>query len=312
MRRMKSSAASTTPTVTGDDHVEDHGQHEAGERGPRRRRAARRAASVHEVSRLAHVPRDDAAAARPATPSAGTPSSGASASIAASTNAGVDAAASGERAPERTLVAVRAIAPVAAMPPKNGATRLPTPCASSSASGSCLVPGHAVGDHRREQRLDRAQHRDRERRRQQRADEVESSSRAAAVGARRGSRAAEERRRARDAGVGTPPTSWPKRSSIVATADSGATARQELPRAPRHGQRRRAAPGTRVAGAARAASTRERERRRCASSAARARRQRREAIARDALEVVLGDGARRRGRAGPSAAASRSRRRCPR
>lgn len=38
------------------------------------------------------------------------------------------------------LVAVRAIAPVAAMPPKNGATRFPTPCATSSASGSCLVP----------------------------------------------------------------------------------------------------------------------------------------------------------------------------
>ena len=48
-------------------------------------------------------------------------------------------AAIGERAPERMLVAVRAIAPVAGMPPKNGVTMLPTPSASSSASGSCRV-----------------------------------------------------------------------------------------------------------------------------------------------------------------------------
>ena len=46
-------------------------------------------------------------------------------------------AATGERPPARTLVAVRAMAPVAAMPPKNGATTLPTPWPSSSASGSC-------------------------------------------------------------------------------------------------------------------------------------------------------------------------------
>src|SRR6266436_1014864 len=37
-------------------------------------------------------------------------------------------------------VAVRAMAPVAAMPPKNGQTTFPTPSARSSASGSCLVP----------------------------------------------------------------------------------------------------------------------------------------------------------------------------
>ncbi len=49
-------------------------------------------------------------------------------------------AARGERAPERTLVAVRASAPVAAMPPKKGATMLPAPWATSSASGSCEPP----------------------------------------------------------------------------------------------------------------------------------------------------------------------------
>jgi hypothetical protein len=35
---------------------------------------------------------------------------------------------------------VRAMAPVAAKPPKNGATTLPAPSARSSASGSCRVP----------------------------------------------------------------------------------------------------------------------------------------------------------------------------
>ena len=37
------------------------------------------------------------------------------------------------------LVAVRASAPVAAMPPKNGATMLPMPSATSSEFGSCFV-----------------------------------------------------------------------------------------------------------------------------------------------------------------------------
>ena len=38
------------------------------------------------------------------------------------------------------FIVVRAMAPVAANPPKNGAIRLPVPSASSSASGSCRVP----------------------------------------------------------------------------------------------------------------------------------------------------------------------------
>jgi len=48
-------------------------------------------------------------------------------------------AANGDRAPDRMLVAVRASAPVAAMPPKNGATMFPIPSATSSELGSCLV-----------------------------------------------------------------------------------------------------------------------------------------------------------------------------
>src|SRR5262249_18452159 len=45
----------------------------------------------------------------------------------------------GERAPKRILVVVRAIAPVAGMPPKKGQTILATPKAMSSALGLCLV-----------------------------------------------------------------------------------------------------------------------------------------------------------------------------
>ncbi len=66
--------------------------------------------------------------------------SGARQRIDRSTTAECVTAAKGERAPARMFVAVRARAPVAAMPPKTGATMLPTPRATSSAFGSCLVP----------------------------------------------------------------------------------------------------------------------------------------------------------------------------
>ncbi len=46
----------------------------------------------------------------------------------------------GVSAPERILVAVRAIAPVAGMPPKNGDARLATPCATSSTLELCRSP----------------------------------------------------------------------------------------------------------------------------------------------------------------------------
>jgi hypothetical protein len=43
-------------------------------------------------------------------------------------------------APERTLVAVRAMAPVAGMPPNSGTTKFAVPCATNSTFGSCCVP----------------------------------------------------------------------------------------------------------------------------------------------------------------------------
>ncbi len=60
--------------------------------------------------------------------------------MAASTTPEWMIAASGEKAPARTLAALRAIAAVAVMPPNSGATRLPMPWPINSALGSCLLP----------------------------------------------------------------------------------------------------------------------------------------------------------------------------
>src|SRR6266700_1090518 len=48
--------------------------------------------------------------------------------------------ATGVLAPERILVAVRAIAPVAGSPPNRGEIMLATPCPTSSTFGLCLSP----------------------------------------------------------------------------------------------------------------------------------------------------------------------------
>ena len=48
--------------------------------------------------------------------------------------------ATGVFAPERMLVAVRAIAPVAGSPPTSGDSTLAMPCAVSSTLGSCRSP----------------------------------------------------------------------------------------------------------------------------------------------------------------------------
>ena len=69
--------------------------------------------------------------------------------------------ATGVFAPERTLVAVRAIAPVAGRPPTSGDTMLAI--ALRKQLDVRVVPraAHAIGDDGREQRLDRAEHGDR-------------------------------------------------------------------------------------------------------------------------------------------------------
>ena len=68
------------------------------------------------------------------------PASGASTSTIASSVAEWTIPAIGVRPPVRMLVTVRAMVPVAAIPPKNGTTTLATPCAISSWFGSCRSP----------------------------------------------------------------------------------------------------------------------------------------------------------------------------
>ena len=139
MRRMKRSAASTTPTDDRHHHVEEHREAEAGEQHGHVASAAPPSACGRSGrARPCSRPRTTSSAASEAI--GRWPSSGASSSTASSTKTACTSAAIGERAPERTFVAVRAMAPVAAKPPKKGATTLPMPCAISSASGSCLRP----------------------------------------------------------------------------------------------------------------------------------------------------------------------------
>ncbi len=59
--------------------------------------------------------------------------------------------ATGERPPLLMLVIVRAMAPVAGIPPKNGVTMLATPCATSSMFELCrlpITPSATVADNR--------------------------------------------------------------------------------------------------------------------------------------------------------------------
>ncbi len=73
----------------------------------------------------------------PASAASGTcTASGAASSTTASSVSACTMPAMGEAAPARTLVMVRAMVPVAGMPPKKGTTKLATPCAISSWLGS--------------------------------------------------------------------------------------------------------------------------------------------------------------------------------
>ena len=66
----------------------------------------------------------------------------------------------GERAPARMLVAVRAMAPVAGMPPKSGETMLAMPWAHEFDVGVVAVAGHAVGNDGGEHAFKRGEHGD--------------------------------------------------------------------------------------------------------------------------------------------------------
>ena len=80
------------------------------------------------------------------------PTTGARASTTTSSTTECTTAASRDRAPDRTLTAVRAIAAVAGMPPSSGETRLARPWPNSSRSGSwrveTLIASATVADSR--------------------------------------------------------------------------------------------------------------------------------------------------------------------
>ena len=75
--------------------------------------------------------------------------------------------ATGERAPLFTLVTVRAIVPVAAMPPKSGDDEVRDALRHQLLVGVVAVVDEVVGHARAQQRLERAQQRDRDRRREE-------------------------------------------------------------------------------------------------------------------------------------------------
>ena len=139
MRRMKSSAASTTPTetaITMSKTTVSTKQSEQHDDVAPRRDAQRCAAKWRSSDMFQATTRGG----RRAPPSARRRRAARGRRTESSTTSAWTIAAIGERAPARMLVAVRASAPVAAMPPKKGATMLPSPRPMSSASGSCRVP----------------------------------------------------------------------------------------------------------------------------------------------------------------------------
>src|ERR1051325_325311 len=82
--------------------------------------------------------------------------------------------ATGVRAPDRMLVAVRAIAPVAGRPPTNGETRFATPRPTSSMLESWRSPLILSADLRRHPRLDRPRQADGDRGREEHGNEREA------------------------------------------------------------------------------------------------------------------------------------------
>ena len=100
---------------------------------------------------------------------------GASSSMNTSRQAACSMPATGERAPERTLVAVRASAPVAGRAASQRCRGVGDALRDQLAVGAMAAADHAVGHHRGQQRLDAGQERDRERAREQLARAFEGN-----------------------------------------------------------------------------------------------------------------------------------------
>ena len=86
--------------------------------------------------------------------------SGASSSMHSSTKSAWIMPATGVRPPDLTLAAVRAMAPVAGMPPKQIDAMLPDALRAQLDVAAVPPADHAVGDHAAEQALDGRQHGD--------------------------------------------------------------------------------------------------------------------------------------------------------
>ena len=85
--------------------------------------------------------------------------------------------ATGDRAPERMLVAVRASAPVAGKPAKQRRHDVGHALREELGVGIVAIAAHAIGHHRRQQRFDRAEHGHRHRRREQRQRSAQDGTR---------------------------------------------------------------------------------------------------------------------------------------
>ena len=94
--------------------------------------------------------------------------------------------ATGLRAPARTLVAVRAIVPVDTHAAEGHGRDIGDALGHQLAVGAMPAPAHAVGDHGREQALDRAEERDGHRVRQHGADLGQVEGGSAGAGSERG------------------------------------------------------------------------------------------------------------------------------
>ena len=134
MRRMNSAQASTSPTCTATVRSNTTVRKKVPSISTPVVRAVVAQAARTRATRPCSRPRT--AGCRPAPPAAraapaARPASTTTASVSACTMP-----ATGEVAPERMLVTVRAMVPVAGMPPKKGTTKLATPCAISSWLGS--------------------------------------------------------------------------------------------------------------------------------------------------------------------------------
>ena len=151
--------------------------------------------------------------------------------------------ATGVRAPARTLVAVRAIAPVAGRPPNSGETMLATPWATSSTFGLWRSPVMRSATTADMQRLDRAQQRHRQRRRQEREHEVGAERRDVRAPATRPGCRRSASRSSRPAGPARPRPACPPTRTTIAPGTRGMKRRQQQDghqaRRPRATRRRR-------------------------------------------------------------------------